>query len=198
MEFKFPKLFIVCLAMWITQAVAQDPVRQSAAERYQSRLRVIENLAAQVETLTVEKNALTDSLTSIRRQNADLEEVNARLTKDVKQLEKNLEGALNEKLQSSHTNSVLFIFIFLVGIILILALIWFFMRKPKPVVQYQDTRRDLDEDDEDDDEDERKSNGNGLDHQLQRIEKLGSLREKGLLTEDEFNLQKKQILGERH
>lgn len=183
----------------MNSALAQDPVtRQSAAERYQSRLRIIENLAAQVDSLKVERNALIDTLISVRNQNAELQQTNIQLGKDVKQLEKNLEAALNEKLQSSHTNSVLFIFIFLVGLILLLALIWFFMKKPKPVVQYQDTRRDLDDDDDDDDDDERKVNGNGVDHQLQRIEKLGSLREKGLLTEEEFNLQKKQILGERH
>lgn len=36
-----------------------------------------------------------------------------------------------------------------------------------------------------------------LDHRLERIEKLGNLRDKGLLTEEEFSLQKKQILAER-
>ncbi|MBK7886762.1 MAG: SHOCT domain-containing protein [Bacteroidetes bacterium] len=31
---------------------------------------------------------------------------------------------------------------------------------------------------------------------MDRIQKLGNLRDKGLLTDDEFNLQKRQILGE--
>ena len=35
-----------------------------------------------------------------------------------------------------------------------------------------------------------------FDYKLDRIQKLGSLRDKGLLTDEEFNLQKSQILGE--
>jgi hypothetical protein len=35
-----------------------------------------------------------------------------------------------------------------------------------------------------------------FEHKLERIQKLGNLRDKGLLTDEEFNLQKKQILGE--
>jgi hypothetical protein len=35
-----------------------------------------------------------------------------------------------------------------------------------------------------------------FEHKLDRIQKLGNLRDKGLLTDDEFNLQKQQILGE--
>ena len=40
------------------------------------------------------------------------------------------------------------------------------------------------------------SKDESFDHKLDRIQKLGSLRDKGLLTDEEFNLQKSQILGE--
>lgn len=174
---------------------AQEATDNAATRKFVSRSRVIETLAAEVESLRQANIRLSDSLYESQQQLAVVNQDNDRLKKDVKQLEENLDKALNEKLQSSHTNSVLFIFIFITGLIVLLALIWLFMRKPATVAHYQDTRTNLEDDDDDD---EKSSGQNSVDHQLERIEKLGSLREKGLLTDDEFNLQKKQILGERH
>lgn len=116
----------------------------------------------------------------------------SKLSEENKNLSSELENANGDKLQSSHTNSILYIFNVLVGIILLIALVWI-MNKKK-------TRES----------DKSASNGfsrNGthevyisepsLDHRLERIEKLGNLRDKGLLTDEEFVLQKKQILAER-
>jgi hypothetical protein len=174
---------------------SQEAADNSGTRKFVSRARVIETLAAEVESLRQANSRISDSLFESRQQLDVLNQDNDRLKKDVKQLEQNLDSALNEKLQSSHTNSVLFIFIFITGLIVLLALIWLFMRKPATVAHYQDTRTNLEDDDDDD---EKSASLNSVDHQLERIEKLGSLREKGLLTDDEFNLQKKQILGERH
>ena len=109
-----------------------------------------------------------------------------------KNIANELENANGDKLQSSHTNSILYIFNVILGIILLIALVWMLgkkkVREPeKPLVNGY--------------------SGNGsntayspvpsLDHRLERIEKLGNLRDKGLLTEEEFSLQKQQILAER-
>lgn len=185
----FGLLWIVVFA---SPLMAQESTSQPAGKKFISRMQVIQELAAKVDSLKVQNARLNDTLAAYQQETVALRTENAQLQKDVKQMESNLEGAINEKLQSSHTNSVLFIFIFLTGIIVLLALIWLFMKKPATVAHYQDTRTNLE--DEDDEEDEK----NGVDHQLDRIAKLGSLREKGLLTDDEFNLQKRQILGERH
>lgn len=188
------KLCCIGCGLWMSLLILPAHGQTTAnTKSFVSRNRFIENIVAQVESLKVENAILTDSLIQIRERANSLEQENIRLSKDNKELEKNLESALNDRLQSAHANSVLFIFIFLVGIILVLALIWMFMRKAPAVVRYQDTRKDMEEDDDDD-----RPVVNGMDSQLSRIEKLGSLREKGLLTEDEFNMQKKQILGERH
>ena len=171
---------------------AQESEQSASNKKYVTRMQIIQDLAAQVDSLKVQNSRLNDTLSAYQQAANALRIENTQLQKDVKQMESSLEGAINEKLQSSHTNSVLFIFIFLTGLIVLLALIWLFMKKPATVAHYQDTRTNLeDEDDED-------SEKNGVDHQLDRIAKLGSLREKGLLTDDEFNMQKKQILGERH
>ena len=183
---------VVWIAGFAFRASAQDNPQSEANRKFVTRLQLIQDLAFKVDTLKAENLKLNDSLAVYHQDNIDLRQENVQLQKDVKQMEANLDHALNEKLQSSHTNSVLFILIFLTGIIVLLALIWLFMKKPATVAHYQDTRTNLEDEDEDDTE------KNGVDHQLGRIEKLGSLREKGLLTEDEFNLQKKQILGERY
>lgn len=116
----------------------------------------------------------------------------------VKEENRNLKAELAESrgdnLQSDHTNYILFVFNILVGAILLIALIWMFFRRKPETVNANSNGQAL------------PSNGSAahhaphadvFDHRLDRIEKLGSLREKGLLTDDEFNLQKRQILSER-
>ena len=184
--------FLVLMISLSSSANLRAQSAEAPLKKFVSRMQVIQNLSDEVESLKVENTGLKDSLTQMQEGYATMQRENEQMKKDVKQLELNLEEALNQKLQSSHTNSVLFIFVFLTGIIVLFGLIWLFMRKPATVAHYQDTRANL----EDDDDDQPKVNA--VDHQLERIDKLGSLREKGLLTEEEFNLQKKQILQERH
>lgn len=124
-------------------------------------------------------------ITSLKQQLRQLAEEN-------KNIGNELENANGDKLQSSHTNSILYIFNVLLAIILLIALVWMLGKKKikeseKPLVNGY--------------------SGNGsntaynslpsVDHRLERIEKLGNLRDKGLLTEEEFSLQKQQILAER-
>ncbi|MBK7964890.1 MAG: SHOCT domain-containing protein [Bacteroidetes bacterium] len=116
---------------------------------------------------------------------AALEEVSAENVK----LKESLKDAQGDTLQSNHANSILFIFNVIVGIFLLIALLWMFTKK----------RNDGD-DKNNDDTPRRKNSKSGQDenfeHKLDRIQKLGNLRDKGLLTDEEFNLQKSQILGE--
>lgn len=189
--------FITCLLtglLFISTHPGFSQEGDTEQKKYVSRMQIIQNLAAEVDSLRLQNSKLNDSLISSRQDYNAVSQENVRLKKDIQQLEQNLDVALNEKLRSTHTNSVLFIFIFLTGVIVLLALIWLFMKKPAAIAHYQDTRTNLEDDDDDDNDAEK----NGVDHQLGRIEKLGSLREKGLLTEEEFNFQKRQILSERH
>lgn len=141
--------------------------------------------------------AKKDSLLTITRQQASQQQAMQaqliRLSEENKNLNKELDNANVDRLQSSHTSSVLYIFSVLIVIMVLVALVWMMskkkIREPEKVVVANGYSR----------------NGTievtaavpAFDHRLERIEKLGNLREKGLLTEDEFNSQKKQILAER-
>lgn len=158
---------------------------------YSSRNLLIDSLNALVSQLRMRQDSLVDLLKSQRESINASEAERARLSQENKNLQAELDGAMGDNLQSNHTNSILFIFNVIVGVILLIALVWMFVKKKS------------------DPGDRVKRTGayspsivhnNGIeqfDKELERIEKLGSLREKGLLTDDEFNLQKKQILGDK-
>ena len=163
------------------------PVKPASLSKW-----VIDSLQAAIVSLSAKKDSLADVT---RDQEARLQAMVAqmhRLTEENKNISSELENANGDKLQSSHTNSILYIFNVLLGIILLIALVWM-MSKKKPGEPEKPINNGY------------STNGNhelsqavpALDHRLERIEKLGNLRDKGLLTEEEFNLQKKQILAER-
>ena len=191
-NFYRPSVYTIAmiLLMQTASAQVQAPV---VNERYVNRQHIIDSLQLLVSQLHTSFDSLNAVAADQQTANAQLQKENLSLAAENKKLQDEFHDALGEKLQSSHTSSVLFIMNVLVGIFLLLALLWMFMRKkgspaedntdeiPKPQPQA-------------------KLNGYALplEHQLDQIEKLGSLREKGLLTDDEFNLQKRQILGEKH
>ncbi|MBK9637948.1 MAG: SHOCT domain-containing protein [Bacteroidetes bacterium] len=152
------------------------------------RAMLIDSLSSFVDYILVQQDSLRQIMQSQKARMdssiSALEDVSAENAK----LKESLKDAQGDTLQSNHTNSILFIFNVGVGIFLLIALLWMFMKKKS------DGERE-------DDEVSSKSNGKvskdeSFDHKLDRIQKLGSLRDKGLLTDEEFNLQKSQILGE--
>lgn len=165
-------------------AVTKKPVVQIVDRRAM----LIDSLSSFVDYILIQQDSLKQIMQS-QKERMDssisaLEEVSAENAK----LKESLKDAQGDTLQSNHTNSILFIFNVGVGIFLLIALLWMFMKKKS------DGERE-------DDEVSSKSNGKvskdeNFDHKLDRIQKLGSLRDKGLLTDEEFNLQKSQILGE--
>ncbi len=162
--------------------------RPSYPDRYSARVAYFDSLnnalgnakrtADSLENLNITQQGRLDSI----------HEANANMEKELSELKKDLTGEKGANLQSSHTNSVLFIFNVIIGIILLIALIWMFGRKKSESSRSSASASS------------HYSNNNGsegYDHKLERIEKLGNLRDKGLLTEDEFNFQKKQILSDK-
>ena len=165
-------------------AVIKKPVVQILDRRAM----LIDSLSSYVDYILVQQDSLKQIMQS-QKERMDssisaLQEVSA----ENATLQESLKDAQGDTLQSNHTNSILFIFNLGVGIFLLIALWWRFMKKKS------DGERE-------DDEVSSKSNvkvskDESFDHKLDRIQKLGSLRDKGLLTDEEFNLQKSQILGE--
>ncbi len=158
---------------------------------YSTRNLLIDSLNTMVLQLKLRQDSLLDLLRSQRESINAAEAERARLSQENKNLQAELDGAMGDNRQSNHTNSILFIFNIIVGVILLIALVWMFLKKKsdpgervKRTGSYAPSIVH--------------NNGSEqFDKELERIEKLGSLREKGLLTDDEFNLQKKQILGDK-
>lgn len=152
------------------------------------RAMLIDSLSSFVDYILVQQDSLKQIMQS-QKERMDssisaLEDVSAENAK----LKESLKDAQGDTLQSNHTNSILFIFNVGVGIFLLIALLWMFMRK----------RNDDDKGNDDAPTHTKTKSGKdeNFDYKLDRIQKLGSLRDKGLLTDEEFNLQKSQILGE--
>ena len=132
----------------------------------------------QIDSLLVLINDELSRSQSLENNNAKLNDANQNLSKE-------LEETKGDQLKTSHTSTILLIFNILAGIILLVALVWIFNRKKEDPSETQQSevktpsRLPVDQ----------------LDKKMDRIEKLGKLRDKGLLTDEEFHLQKKQILG---
>jgi hypothetical protein len=145
--------------------------------------RIIDSLTTSLLRTEQTRDSLMQILRADKSQIRKLEGENAKVTDENNSLKKNLDGALGDKLQSSHTSSILFIFNVIIAVILLVAIAWMFLRKKEEKRTSVNSREGISE---------------VFDNKFDRIEKLGSLRDKGLLTEEEFNFQKKQLLGERN
>lgn len=179
---KISRLLICCFLLMVAGRVDAQQGRV-----YDRRSMIIDSLVKTMDQIRVQQDSMRRML---KQQSAAVEELtagNLKLQEENTRLKEQLADARGDNLQSSHTSSVLFVFNVIVGVFLLIALLWMFMRRKgddreespasvtgarKPVVE-----------------------GN-FENKLERIQKLGSLRDKGLLTDDEFNLQKQQILGE--
>ena len=154
---------------------------------YVNKNKIIDSLTNVLLRVEQSKDSLNESLLACKTQMRKLDELNNSFEQENNNLKKHLNGALGDKLQSTHTSTVLFIFNAIVALILLVTLIWIFLRKKNEMSSGEYARNET---------------SLGLsevfDNRFERIEKLGGLRDKGLLTEEEFNFQKKQILGEKN
>jgi hypothetical protein len=147
---------------------------------YRTRL-LIDSLSGELENSIRTKESLNVQITKLDEKLSSVELERDRLLDEKSKLSSDLEEALGDNLQSSHTNSILFIFNIIIGILLLVAIIWIFLRKKSDVSSIKINER----------------NPEDSDSRFARIEKLGNLRDKGLLTEEEFVFQKRQILGDK-
>lgn len=173
-------------------AINQDSLRlanQYSSERYFRRSALTDSLTSLLISISNQQDSLRELLKTQKTTIIEGQEERAKLAEENANLKQELNGAMGDNLQSSHTKKILFIFNLIVGIFLLIAVIWMFARKKSESIAkpYNNSSTST-----------LNGNNEGYDHKLERIEKLGNLRDKGLLTDDEFNLQKRQILGDRN
>lgn len=184
---------LICFAEIRGQAVntATAPSGFNQRRNFPDRRAVIiDTLSARLDRVSVARDTLLRAARRNDEASARMKEEVARLRTENKTLKDQLEEARGDNLQSAHTNSVLFIFNLVVGLFLLLALLWLFVRRKSDGVNIPAVKKVQVQ------EEVKAPLEVQFDHKLDRIQKLGGLRDKGLLTDEEFIVQKKQILGE--
>lgn len=176
------KNLAICSFIFMLIGIQPAPLQAQYSE-IRSWRTWVDTLNQRIETMSAEHDTLKAAHRSLQARNLQLSKENEKLGEELRFLQSELEETRSEHLQTAHTRSILFILNLLAGFFLLVALIWIFYRRrtDKPLLQIKRTRR----------------NGELEEDSLSRLEKLGNLREKGLLTEEEFNFQKRQLLGER-
>ncbi len=180
----FIRTIIVILLMIAPLITAVGQITNSADTKkvyFKSRVQLIDSLTNQVDQLINEKQRSQDKIRKLEEINRTKEIELKRLKTETIKLKRNLEKSIDENLQLTHTSYVLFIFNILLAVILLIALLWMYMRKKEATTKNIKTQKVI---------------GNN-DTKIDLIQKLGSLRDKGLLTDEEFNFQKRQLIGHK-
>lgn len=183
-QFKVLSLCLVVLSVLsFSDAKSQNSTNTKTGRGvYFSRTRMfIDSLSLELESSIRAREALNSKNEKLKEKLSALELERNQLREEKSKLSSDLEEALGDNLQSSHTNSILFIFNIIVGLFLLVAIVWMFLRKKSDVLSSSVIG----------------TNSEESDSRFARIEKLGNLRDKGLLTEEEFVFQKRQILGDK-
>jgi hypothetical protein len=191
-------LTLLWILLQVTHLHAQDSLRrppvivkpaylkEMQANRAK-KTRPADTLQQELIQLRLQNDSLLGLINDELVRSRTVEQQNALLDEEIKKLESELNAAKGEQLQTSHTSSVLLVFNILAGIILLVALVWIFTRRKGGSESVPDTAiRTINN---------IPASADPVETRLERIEKLGRLRDKGLLTEDEFQMQKKQLLG---
>ncbi|MFI5218402.1 MAG: SHOCT domain-containing protein [Bacteroidia bacterium] len=115
----------------------------------------------------------------------------------VNDLQANNSEVINRNRKLDQSNRILIIFNSVVGILLLTTLIWFLRNigrkkspKPKPVIPFESTSTTVLNPPP-----PSQNNHLHFENKLQQLERLGKLKEKGILNDEEFNFQKQQILS---
>ena len=133
--------------------------------------------------------ARLDSLLRIEKEHsAGLQASLDSLNTERKKLEAKVDGYQGENLKLSQSNRILIVFNSFVALLLIVTLV-FYLRKMnrKPAVQSAAPSRPA--------VSAPPSVHASFEDKLQQLERLGKLREKGFLSDEEFSLEKNRVLG---
>jgi hypothetical protein len=183
----------------ISTTTAQRSSTKTFRELVDEQAIVIDSLNVAIGQLEDEKNAMQEASDKLVVRINELEMEVEQLKTDKGDLSQQLDGFYSDNLHLNQSNRILIAFNFLVGILLLISLVFFLRRLGKGKQQATD---DIEKVAKVNDTGasktvERNIAGNvhvSFEDKLQQLERLGSLKEKGVLTDEEFNAQKRTIL----
>lgn len=169
---------------------AKKPARTQPAVKTENTRYIIDSLELVVGELLREKNRLDSLYITEKLASAELRDQVIRIDDYRKKLEANISSFKGENLKLNQSNRILIVFNSLVAVLLLVTLFYFLRRmgKRKPAGANSTVQDAV-------------SGGSGpivftsFEDKLQHLERLGMLKEKGLLSEDEFLMEKQRVLG---
>lgn len=190
-------LLVVKSAMLSAQ-VKKEAVKPVAPVTYKTKSeKEIDSLHTVIET----SRAANEKLSAINNEKesiiGDKDDQIAKLKSVNDDLTRRLSSYKGENLKLDQSNRILIIFNTIVGILLLSTLVWFLRNisrrkaseKIKTGSQADVATADINP------SGFAKTGNQYFESKLEQLEKLGKLKEKGILNDDEFNKQKQQVLG---
>lgn len=178
----------VCAAFLLFTGMNSTLAQRQNASKVAYLVGIIDSLDHVIAEQKATISGLESSLKKEQNTVADLQSQLTALEDKSKKLETNVNTFQGENLKLSQSNRILIVFNSFVAVLLIVTLV-FYLRKMnrKPVIVQNQSP---------------KQNGSGVssvhasfEDKLQQLERLGKLREKGFLSDDEFLAEKNRVLG---
>lgn len=171
-------------------SIAQRPQGFVSISQLKKAQSEIDSLALVILSQQTQITALNKKIESRDATIAGLDTLVNKQKAEIAELTKELETYRGHNLKLDQSNRILIIFNSIVGFLLLVTLVWFVRNLGKK---------------------KSKNNSSGVaqgvnnaaspsgirnvESKLEQLERLSKLREKGILTEEEFNFQKQQVLG---
>jgi septal ring factor EnvC (AmiA/AmiB activator) len=162
----------------------------------------IKKMEAEIDSLngviTEYKTAYANAVAHYKQSDSIINSLDEKLSKlehSNNDLQKKLSNFKGENLKLDQSNRILIIFNSIVGILLFSSLIWFLRNMGKKKAASQTSIHSSNGLASANESPVAVANPQYFDSKLEQLEKLGKLRERGILNEEEFNRQKQQVLN---
>lgn len=163
---------------------------RSVTSKADNSQKIIDSLEQEVFRMQIQVNQLDSLYKSEKLTSADLRDQVIRIDDYRKKLEANINSFKGENLKLNQSNRILIVFNSLVAVLLLVTLFYFLKRiGKKKTISASDVSKEGGQ------PSSQSINFGTFEDKLQHLERLGALKEKGLLSEAEFLLEKQRVLG---
>lgn len=181
-------LFLVILHVSAAAQAKKETAAKPAVAKLSDK-EVIDSLQQVIESQYVRIDTLDSLLEAEAQTSEELRDQVIRIDDYRKKLESNINSFKGENLKLNQSNRILIVFNSLVAVLLIISLIFFIRKIGRKRTMTNNTTNNIPGKAGD------KVKFSNFDDKLQQLERLGKLREKALLSEEEFLIEKQRILG---
>jgi chromosome segregation ATPase len=180
--------YILFSTLLFAEVNAQRPAGYVPVSQLKKAESEIDSLAMVVMNLQSQINSLNKIISNKDMTIAGLDTLVGKQKTEIQELSKELNEYRSHNLKLDQSNRILIVFNSIVGFLLLVTLIWFVRNlgkkksaaKPASATVTGNTGS--------------ASGIRDVETKLEQLERLSRLREKGILTEEEFNFQKQQVL----